>query len=92
MNIEQNPVIALVVDRRTGKVVDCERFTYGPHLTDLVRRHDLLRYDIIIRAAASTQPVMLEEEKHDEDEFRSGEEHYEEPSAEGADASDDVPF
>jgi hypothetical protein len=97
MNIEQHPVIALVVDRRTGRVVDSERFTYGPYLSELIARHDLFQYDIVLRAAVDTQPPEVApalDHELGEDEFSSKEQELsEDPSLNGADDSgDDVPF
>lgn len=51
---EENPVFVVVVDIATRKVIDAQRFTYGPYLDDVITRHDLSKVDIVLRGAQST--------------------------------------
>ena len=93
MNIEEHPIIALVVDRKSGRVIDSERYTYGPYLTDLVARHDLTQFDVILRAAIETrQPEVAPPTDYEpgESEFSSIER--EAPIEPHANADDDTPF
>jgi len=87
------PVMALVVDRRSGRVIDCQSYTYGPYLSELCDRHDLTEYDIIIRASISTAPpdsaAALDYEPG-ESEFSTVEK--EAPMEPKANPDEDIPF
>lgn len=52
-----NPIMALVVERDSRRIIDCKQIAYTWDMDSLLERHDMSRVDIVWRAPERTQPV-----------------------------------
>lgn len=77
---DETPVIALVVDRFTRRVIDSERFAYSYGLTSIFTRHDLSKVDIVFRSPESSNVTTDVAPEDDE------------PIMESPPTDDDIPF
>lgn len=50
-----NPIMCLVVEKASRKIIDCERIEYYYSINTLFARHDLRKVEIIIRSPEDSE-------------------------------------
>lgn len=96
---EEPSNMILVINRRTGRVLDASSLEYSWRLDDIIQRHDLNIVDILIRKPTRTAALVLTDNEQLENESADIKEAPKEPSADiaetfrpQADPDEDVPF
>jgi hypothetical protein len=58
-----NPVMALVVERESRRVIDCAKLSYSWSIDELLANHDLDKVDVVLRSPTLSQNIPTEVEE-----------------------------